>query len=668
MLLILDNCEHLIAACSSLAQQLLAAAPGLNILATSRESLAVSGELIYQIQGLSLPSFDSATALDPRNLKQYDAIRLFVERGRAISPHFKITPENASTIIEICQRLNGIPLALELASARLNILTPQQIAARLDDRFALLSSGQRTADVTHHQTLRAAIDWSYDLLTPEEQILLRRLAVFDAGCTLDMAEGVCTGNGVTVSSTLDLLSSLVNKSLVMAETSGRAEARYRLLDTIREYAFEKLREAGEVAHFRDRYLEFFVARSEEIAPKLQGSSYQGLWLNWFVGELDNLRSALDWSLESGQVTAGLRLAGALWLFWDMHSHQSEGLARLEKFLSRTSDRTLARANALFAAGLFEYRRGEYRSSRAYLQESLSIGHELGDKRVRALALDRLSSVAYTQGKYAEALLFADESLALYQELDDRRGIAETLNAKGELARLQGDYEVAGKFYEESLALSRELGDRFGISKSLHNLAYVVQHQGDYQRAAMLFKEDLITSQEVGDKVSTALAVAGLAGIAGLTKEPKRAARLFGAVQTALATLGIILDAIDRSDLDRDIQMVKSQLEPAVFATLWEEGCGMSLEQTIEYALSSLIPLATPTPKPHEEVGGLTEREREVVTLVAQGKRNNEIAEQLVLSKRTVEKHVANILSKLELTSRAQIVRWAMEHNLTSTST
>jgi non-specific serine/threonine protein kinase len=516
--------------------------------------------------------------------------------------------------------------------------------------------------------LRAAIDWSYDLLTPEEQILLRRLAVFDAGCTLDMAEGVCTGNGVTVSSTLDLLSSLVNKSLVMAETSGRAEARYRLLETIREYALEKLKEAGELIYMRDRHLDFFVTRAEEIEPKLHGSSYQGLWLNWFVGELDNLRSALDWSLESGQVTSGLRLAGALWLFWDMHSHQSEGLARLEQFLSRTSERTLARAKALFAAGLFKYRRGEYRSSRAYLQESLSISHELGDKRVRALALDRLSSVAYTQGKYAEALLFADESLALYKELDDRRGIAQILNAKGELARLQSEYETAGEFYEESLALSRELGDRFGISKSLHNLAYVVQHQGDYQRAAMLFKEDLITSQEVGDKVSTALAVAGLAGIAGLTKEPKRAARLFGAVQTALATLGIILDAIDRSDLDRDIQMVKTQLDPTEFATLWEEGCTMSLERAIEYALSSPAPLTTPTPKPHEEIGGLTEREREVVTLIAQGKRNNEIAEQLVISKRTVEKHVANILSKLELTSRAQIVRWVMEHNLTSTST
>jgi tetratricopeptide (TPR) repeat protein len=379
---------------------------------------------------------------------------------------------------------------------------------------------------------------------------------------------------------------MVFPTLVVAEEPMEAaEGRYHLLETIRQYAREKLLASGEAKAIRDRHLEFFRSFAEEAEPRLRGAE-QLAWLQRLEAEHDNLRIALAWSSESREATTGLRLAGALWLFWDIHSHQSEGLARLEELLAITGKRTLTRAKALCGAGLFRYRRGEFEAARTLLQESLSICRELGDKHGSASSLSRLSSVAYTQGKYAESLLFTDESLALYREMDDWWGIAHMLNGKGELARLQGDYEAAERFYEESLALSRELGDQFGMCIVLHNLAYVVQHQGDYKRAAMLFKEGLILCQQVGEKVSAALAVAGLAGIAGLTGQPERAARVFAAAQAALDAFGIVLDVVDRSDLDRDIQTVRSQMNETSFSNAWAEGRTLTMEQAIAFVTAN----------------------------------------------------------------------------------
>jgi predicted ATPase/DNA-binding SARP family transcriptional activator len=578
LLLILDNCEHLIETCAQMADTMLRVAPGLKIMASSREPLGIGGETAYRVPPLALP--DPRQLHDLDTLAQNDCVRLFVDRASAAYPPFRLTAKNAPAIAQICLRLDGIPLAIELAAARTKLFPPEQIAARLDDRFRLLTGGSRTA-LERHQTLRALIDWSYDLLSEAERVLLRRLSVFAGGWSFEAAQAVC-GEGLG-DAVLDLLSHLVDKSLVVVEEQAEAEeARYRLLETIRQYAREKLLESGEAGPVRDRHLEFFLRFAEEAEPKLRGAE-QLAWLERIETEHYNLRTALAWALESGEATAGLRLAGALWLFWDIHSHQREGLTRLEGLLAITSNRTLARAKALFGAGLFRYRQGEYGSARTLLQESLSICRELGDKRGSALSLDRLSSVAYTQGNYAESLLFADKSLALYQELDDWWGIAHMLNGKGELARLQGDYEAAGRFYEEGLALSRELGDQFGICVLLHNLAYVVQHQGDYPRAAMLFKEGLILCQQVGEKVSAALAVAGLAGIAGLTGQPERAARMFAAAQAALDAFGIVLDAVDRSDLDRDIQTMRSQMDETSFSKAWAEGRALTIEQAIALA-------------------------------------------------------------------------------------
>ena len=336
VLLVLDNCEHLITDCAELVQQLLSHAVDLRILATSREPLGIAGESIYPLLGMNLPDWVSAewqnrqSPPDLENLMKFDAVHLFVDRTRALSPQFALTTENAATVATICQRLDGLPLALELASARTSVLTVQEIAARLEDRFSLLTSRQRMGFEPRHHTLRATIDWSYELLSVEEQTVLNRLAVFSAGCTLDTAETICSGDRIAPGQILDLLSSLVTKSLVLAETTGSVQSRYRLLETIREYCLEKLDEEGETAKIRNRHLDWYLVRVEEALPK-QFESYQQLWLNWLESEHDNLRAALAWALESRQIEEGLRIASALTLFWEIRGYVREGSCGLSAF-------------------------------------------------------------------------------------------------------------------------------------------------------------------------------------------------------------------------------------------------------------------------------------------------------------------------------------------------
>ena len=544
ILLILDNCEHLIAAIAQLVQQLLSTSSGQNILATSRQPLTVSGEILYQLQGLTLPSFDSATVSDPQDLKQYDAIRLFVERGRAVSPHFRIMAENAPAIIEICHRLDGIPLALELASARLNILTPHQIAARLGGRFELLGSGKNTGAVTHHQTLRAAIDWSYDLLNAEERTLLRRLAIFDAGFSLDAAEGICTEDVILLDRTLDLLASLVDKSLVLAETTGRAEARYRLLETIHQYALEKLKEAGALGHLRDRHLDFFVARTEEIVFKLPSSAYQGLWLNWLDSELDNIRSAMDWALESGRIESGLRLAIALFGFWTSHGSMAEGRSWNERLLAQADEQVpiLMRARAAFNAGMLAGFLGDMTAARVHAQTAVALCEAAGEEglqllvlaqaptQVAAIIVNRDFATAYagaertvqllrkvrydaelpmglgTQavaaiglGKYQLGRSLAGEALATAQKLEDQEyPIALITSFLGYLEHCEQNYERAQVLYEEALAALRELRATREEPRVLHSLAHTHLQQGDLDQAYALICESVALYRSQGD--------------------------------------------------------------------------------------------------------------------------------------------------------------------------
>jgi predicted ATPase/DNA-binding CsgD family transcriptional regulator len=704
ILLILDNCEHLITACTDLAQQLLTETTALKILATSRQNLSVSGEMIYQVQGLVWPSSESATAWKDQDIMQYDAIHLFVERAQAISPHFITTPENAPAIIEICRRLDGIPLALELASARLNILTPQQIAARLDDRFALLNSGQLAPAITHHQTLRAAIDWSYDLLTPEERILLRRLAVFDAGCTLDIAESVCSGEGSVKERTIDLLSSLVDKSLVMAETGGRAEARYRLLETIREYALEKLKEAGEATTMRDRHLDFFVARAEEMAPKLQDSPYQSLWRNWLDGELDNMRSALAWSLESGRIENGLRLAVAL-VWYSRTRGQLLAGNWVEQLLAQADDTiapmlraqafsyasyqaafhgeaavaaTYARravalseaageagrpilANALIGLAMASQVNGDFASGQRITEQAITIFRELGDMYGLSITLIGQTVGELGLGNYERARTLLDEGLAVAKEMGDPHRLALAINVLGDLERFEHNYERAQAAYEQSLQRMRQIGAARDAAAVLHNLAHVHLRQGHLNQAHPLLCESMSLRKEQGDIQGLGECLIGFGAMASVGGMPAQAARLLAAA-VALGGKALLTQwPAERMEYEYYLSAVRAQLTKQEFEAEQREGRAMTMEQSIEYALSLLLVPHAPASEVQDEFGRLTAREREIVALIGQGMTNGEISTQLVLSKRTVEKHVANILSKLEFTSRAQIVRWAMEH-------
>ena len=375
MLVMLDNCEHLVAACAHLTTALLGACPNLRILATSREALGVSGETTWRVPSLSVPDPQHLPPLD--RFKEYDAVRLFIDRVVASDPQFAVTTNNAPAVAQVCHRLDGIPLALELAAARVKVLAVEQIATRLDDRFRLLTAGSRTA-VLRQQTLRATMDWSFDLLSQEERALLRRRSVFAGGWSLEAAEAICSGNGVAASDTLDLLTQLVNKSLVIAETQG-GEARYRLLETVRQYGRDRLLKSKKLETMRDRHLNFFLNLAEKAEPHLEGGE-QAVWLNRLGAEHDNLRGALEWSIH-GAPGKGLRLAVALGKFWLVRGHFTEGRGWLEEALESSTRGSVAlRAKAFNWAGLMAVRQVDYAAARSFHGKSLAIYREVRDKR------------------------------------------------------------------------------------------------------------------------------------------------------------------------------------------------------------------------------------------------------------------------------------------------
>jgi DNA-binding CsgD family transcriptional regulator len=646
-----------------------------------------------------------------RNLLEYDAVRLFIERTQAISPNYQLTPKNAQPISEICRRLDGLPLAIELAAARVNVLTVADIAKRLDERFNLLTSSKRTDRIPRHQTLRTAIDWSFTLLTADEQVLLRRLAVFATGFSLDMAEAVCCGEEIGERRTLDQISSLVSKSLLIADTIGSAQARYRLLETIREYALEKLEESGETEQLRDRHLELYLARAEEAAPKLN-DDYQQLWLNWLEGEHDNLRAALAWSLESGRIEAGLRIAIAIARFWEIRGYVPEGMVWFERLLARAGEGLprIVHAQALAYAGFMAMFLGNAPACIAYGREAAAIAEKAGDEGnpILILALNAAGSgarmagdyqtaldldertiqllraspgpsfflgmslmaggdVAMELGAYDKARVLLNESLALAQEASDAFRIAHTFNTLGDLARYQGNFTEAKSYYEKSVALLREIGAGHDLAAFVRNLGRACLLAGDVERADVLFRESLTAHQAEQNISGMSECLIGLASSAIVRGAPAAGVRLLAAAVALRSQGDASVWPAKRMEIDQYLDLARARLSEAGFQAEQAAGHAFSLEQAIEYA-QNLSFKPEITPEVREKPDSLTEREREVTALIGQGKTNGEIANELVLSKRTVEKHVGNILSKLGLTSRSQIVRWFMEHGVTQTST
>ncbi len=505
-LLVIDNCEHLIQACAQMAETLLRACASLCLLATSREALGIAGETPYLVPTLTTPDPAHATF---ETLPQYEAVRLFVERAQTTLAGFALTNDNAPAVAQVCQQLDGIPLAIELAAARVKVLRVEQIAARLAerDRFDLLTGGSRTA-LPRHQTLRAMIDWSYNLLTESERTLSRRLSIFAGGCTLEAAEVVCSEEGLEAGRILDGLASLAAKSMILADRRQGSETRYRMLETIRQYARERLIESGEGEQVRRRHLEFFLQWAERVEPRVRGPQ-QLQWLDRLEAEHDNLRAALEWGLtqvEYGE--ASLRLAGALLSFWSQRGHLSEGRAWLARALASQAapNAGAARAKALYAAGsLAHWQKSDQTTARALLEESVGLWRALGlaGKTGLAHTLATLGEVMRILGDPATARSLAMEAVALFRELDERWGLAYSLSNLGLAIRDQDDFALARSVINESVALWRDLGEIWELGVATRFLGLVAMRQGDYEVAKCHFADYLAIARKLGNEEAVA---------------------------------------------------------------------------------------------------------------------------------------------------------------------
>lgn len=664
-LLVVDNCEQLVSGCATLVDTMLRRCPDLRILATSREGLRIAGELTYLVPSLSLPDTHAQLALE--SVMQSGAVRLFVERASLHRPGFSITDENAPAVVRVCRRLDGMPLAIELAAARIRALTVEQIASRLDDRFRLLTGGSRAA-LPRHQTLRAAMDWSYDLLSQPERALWRRVSVFAGGWTVEAAEAICPGEYVEATDVLALLMRLVDKSLVVVDVHSR-EARYRLSETVRQYGRNRLWDSGESVGVQDRHLDWYLHLAERAEVELRGPG-QEAWLDRLEIELDNLRQALEWSrAKGGGAEAELRLAGALRWFWFIRGHWSEGRAWLEKALTRKSEAPgSATARALLGAAMLARFQGDLQQARALCEDGLAMSRILGDKESVAWFLVWLGALELRGGDYGRAAILFEESLIPSRELGDKWLISTVLADLGVVARIQGNLAQADSLFTESLILSREAGDTWRVAMSLHGLGKVAFRRGDYMGAAKLYTESLALSKQVRDKWIADDCLEGLAAVACSQGRYRQASRLLGAADALREMLGYHPLAAEFADHDACVVAAQTHLGESAFGAAWAEGRAMTPEQAIEVALAPDAGRVTggtaaAIPRAGADADPLTPREREVAVLIADGKTNREIAALLVIAERTADTHVQHILNKLGVRSRAQIAAWAVDHGL-----
>ncbi len=600
-LVILDNCEHLVEACARLAEELLRACPKLRILASSREGLGIGGETTWRVPSLSAPNPNRLPSLE--KLTQYEAVRLFVDRATSANPKFQVTNQNAAALAQLCYQLDGIPLALELAAVRIKAMTVEQIAARLDNRFKLLTSGSRTA-LPRQQTLRALIDWSYDLLPENERAMLTRLSVFAGGWTLEDAEAVCVGEyeggAIEDFDVIDLLMQMVNKSLAIAEEQDQ-ETRYRMLVSIRQYAQEKLIERGEAEQVKSNHCAYYLKLSEKAEPALIGPQ-QTEWLARLEQDHDNLRTALGWSLEAGEAgwqaadselsdpfEVALRFGGALWRFWMVRGYLSEGRQWLEAALTASGASTVSsaiRAKALKAAGTLSNTQNDPEAAREYYKKSLELMRQLGDRPGVASLLNNLGVVAREQGDHATARIFYEKSLAQFRVLDNKFAVGQLLNNLGLVARDQGDLTAARAFLEESLTIRRGLKDKWGIANTLDSLGDVTLDQKDFKAAHIFLKESLRLYRELGDRRTIAALLDFFAGLAAIEIQSDRSARLAGAAHTLRKTIGAPLSQAEESVLRRRLLPARQTLSPQAWLEAWEAGQAMTFDQAVDYALEA----------------------------------------------------------------------------------
>ena len=659
LLLVVDNCEHLVEAVARMVETLLDSCERVRVLATSREALNVPGELTWQVPTLSVPGTTSPTTVE--SLTGYASVRLFVERARYRQPDFDLTPENVDPVAEICRALDGIPLALELAAARVGTLSPGQIAARLENALQLLV-GSRTAP-SRQRTLEGALDWSFELLSESERDLFGKLSVFAGGWTLEAAETVVAGSGLEKDEVLGVLLSLVEKSLVMAEASEEGGLRYRMLQPVRQYGGERLEENGSKHEVQHRHAAWFLTLAERAAPELRGPR-QGTWIKCLEREHDDLRAAAAWFLDGARLEEVVRLGWALWLFWWVNAHLAEGRRWMEEALESGDSMLLtSRAKALFVAGTMADLQADRRAAEPMLEESLKIFRELGDRRGAGFALGSAGLVALGQERREEGISLLKEGADLFLEVGEKWGAAVLFIFAGAGRLRQDDLVRAGRLAERGLALSLEADYKPGASVARYLLARVAYASDDRDRATELFREGLELSAAIENDPVVAYCLEGLADIAASEDRGARAACLWGAAEAVLETVETTAEAAaypyapDHTTYESQASSLRGSTDEKTFAAAWSDGRAMTVEQAVEYALSEAEPkLDVPrlSSADRKRPQALTRREREIAELVARDLTNRQIAEVLSISEHTAATHVRSILKKLDLRSRTQI--------------
>jgi non-specific serine/threonine protein kinase len=665
LLLLLDNFEHVTEAAPAVTE-LLSARPDLEVLVTSRERLHVSAEHEYLVPPLRLPDPDRVP--NPEALSRYDAVALFVERARAAKPDFRLGEANAAAVAEICVRLDGLPLAIKLAAARVKLLPPQAMLKRLHQPLEVLVGGARDAP-TRQETLRGTLEWSYRLLGEPERRLLRGLGVFVGGCTLEAAEAVCGTPEESEGKLLEQLEALIDKSLLRQEEEVDGEPRFWMLETIREYAAEQLAVSGEDEPVRARHAAFFAALGVRAEPGLCGSE-EGAWRRRLAAEHDNLRAALAWAAEHDPQLM-MRLAGALWRFWWVHL--TEGRTWLERALVAGGSDGPAplRVKALGGASILASMQGEVGRGAALAREAVVLAEQSGDHAGRVWGLLMLSFAGRCRGDHEAAAADAEAAVAQAHALDEDDLPpflrAFVLNRLGHEAYELGDWSRAEAVLEEAIERWRRLGNPWGIGVVLGKLADVAQARGDDARAAALYRESLGLWLGHGNELGTVEILTGLARLAAKGR-PEDAVYLFAAAEAIQVQIGLTLAPALRAKNERALAATRAELGEEVFAAAWAAGGALPLDQAIAEARTVTVDAdrharADPDPLP-SAAGGLTRRELEVLKLVASGLTNAQVAERLFISPRTVNAHLNSIYGKLGVSSRSAATRLAVDHGLT----
>jgi non-specific serine/threonine protein kinase len=576
MLLVLDNFEHLMDAAPVVAN-LVSTLVQSKMLVTSRERLHLSMEKEFSVMPLTLPSVSQPSL---EEISRSAAVALFVERAQAVRPDFTLSDENARTVAEICANLDGLPLAIELAAARVRLLAPQDLLTRLENRLKLLTGGPKNLP-SRQQTMRATIAWSYDLLSDSEKLLLQQLSAFSGGCALDAAEAVCHTSGAEETDLLDGITSLGEKSLLLHEESGE-ESRFRMLAIVKEFAFECLSRAERLATVQRRHSDYFLTLAEKAEKEIVGPR-GAVWIKRLAREHDNLRLALEWCLHNEPEMA-LRISASAWRFWMTHGHFTEGRKWLKQALERGPRESVARAKALLGAGTLAFHQGDFGVARIFLNEGLQMSKNTRARELFGRCCNSLGIVATCTGNFEEAQGWYEEGLKEARELDDQLLLALLLNNSGEIAEADGDYAKARPLYEQAVEILKR-GNPMNLTFSLSNLGAIAYQQGDYSAARACYTQALAKAQEFGSKKAMIYCLDGFAALSVSEGRPEVSARLCGAADALRESIGIQQERHERKRRDRYITQIETTLSGAAFLEAMTSGRAMTLEQAVSLALT-----------------------------------------------------------------------------------